>query len=139
MDEDTEDDDVVTERELIEGVTERTVAALRKLAKEGLITRDQKRRLLTDVIRHHQQVCERDRETERQGDGETGTEPDVETEEAPDGCHSPSPAGAAAYPDVFCGVFMMSLRARCHTLAKRTLAPKVLRCTAAYCRPGRRG
>ena len=56
MDEDTEDDDVVMERELIEGVTERTVAALRKLAKEGLITRDQKRRLLTDVIRHHQQV-----------------------------------------------------------------------------------
>jgi len=46
----------MTERELIEGVTERTVAALRKLAKDGLISREQKRRLLTDVIRHHQQV-----------------------------------------------------------------------------------
>eukprot|EP00802_Teleaulax_amphioxeia_P010541 Tamp_10569.p1 GENE.Tamp_10569~~Tamp_10569.p1 ORF type:complete len:460 (+),score=141.09 Tamp_10569:183-1562(+) len=55
-DEDTDDDDeMLTERELAEGVTERTVAALRKLAKEGLISRDQKRRLLTDVIRHHQQ------------------------------------------------------------------------------------
>ena len=56
LDEDTEDEEVLTERELIEGVTERTVAALRKLAKDGLITREQKRRLLTDVIRHHQQV-----------------------------------------------------------------------------------
>jgi len=55
LDEDTEDEEVLTERELIEGVTERTVAALRKLAKDGLITREQKRRLLTDVIRHHQQ------------------------------------------------------------------------------------
>lgn len=55
-DEDTDDDEeMLTERELAEGVTERTVAALRKLAKEGLISRDQKRRLLTDVIQHHQQ------------------------------------------------------------------------------------
>ena len=55
-DEDTDDDDeMLAERELSEGVTERTVAALRKLAKEGLISREQKRRLLTDVISHHQQ------------------------------------------------------------------------------------
>ena len=55
-DEDTDDDEeMLAERELAEGVTERTVAALRKLAKEGLISREQKRRLLTDVIRHHQQ------------------------------------------------------------------------------------
>ena len=46
---------MLAERELSEGVTERTVAALRKLAKEGLISREQKRRLLTDVISHHQQ------------------------------------------------------------------------------------
>jgi len=52
---DDDEDDTLAERELTEGVTERTVAALRKLAKEGLITREQKRRLLTDVIRHHQQ------------------------------------------------------------------------------------
>lgn len=59
-DEDSDDEDVVAERELLEGVTERTVAALRKLAQQGLITREQKRRLLTDVIRHHQQViCRR--------------------------------------------------------------------------------
>jgi len=45
---------VLNERELMEGVTERTVAALRKLAKEGHITRDQKRVLLTDVVEHHQ-------------------------------------------------------------------------------------
>ena len=55
-DEDTDDEDeMLAERELSEGVTERTVAALRKLAKEGLISREQKRRLLTDVISHHQQ------------------------------------------------------------------------------------
>jgi len=54
---DEEDDDhgTLAERELTEGVTERTIAALRKLAKEGLISREQKRRLLTDVIHHHQQ------------------------------------------------------------------------------------
>eukprot|EP00960_Hanusia_phi_P060329 764472-Hanusia_phi.AAC.7 len=38
----------------MDGVTERTVAALRKLAKEGQITREQKRVLLTDVVEHHQ-------------------------------------------------------------------------------------
>jgi len=47
-------DDVLNERELMDGVTERTVAALRKLAKEGQITREQKRVLLTDVVEHHQ-------------------------------------------------------------------------------------
>jgi hypothetical protein len=56
QDEDSEDDDdMLVERELTEGVTERCVAALRKLAKEGLISREEKRRLLSDVIKHHQQ------------------------------------------------------------------------------------
>jgi hypothetical protein len=45
---------VLHERELMEGVTERTVEALRRLAKEGRISREHKRRLLTDVIEHHQ-------------------------------------------------------------------------------------
>mmetsp|Transcript_19746 Transcript_19746/g.40287 ORF Transcript_19746/g.40287 Transcript_19746/m.40287 type:complete len:470 (-) Transcript_19746:86-1495(-) len=43
------------ERELMDGVTERTVEALRRLAKDGRISRDNKRRLLTDVIEHHQE------------------------------------------------------------------------------------
>lgn len=55
QEEESEDDDMLAERELTEGVTERCVAALRKLSKEGLISREEKRRLLSDVIKHHQQ------------------------------------------------------------------------------------
>ena len=51
---DDDEDDIVVERELSEGVTERTVAALRRLAKEGLISREDKRKLLSSVIQHHQ-------------------------------------------------------------------------------------
>lgn len=46
---------VLHERELMEGVTERTVEALRRLAREGKISRECKRGLLTDVIEHHQE------------------------------------------------------------------------------------
>ena len=51
---DEEDDDhgTLAERELTEGVTERTIAALRKLAKEGLISREQKRRLLVIICEY---------------------------------------------------------------------------------------
>mmetsp|Transcript_56532 Transcript_56532/g.134967 ORF Transcript_56532/g.134967 Transcript_56532/m.134967 type:complete len:109 (+) Transcript_56532:66-392(+) len=49
-----EDDMLLHERELMEGVTDRTVAALRRLASSGQISRDAKRKLLGDVIQHHQ-------------------------------------------------------------------------------------
>jgi hypothetical protein len=52
LDED-DSEEILVERELMEGVTERTVAALKRLAKEGLISREDKRRLLSNVIGCH--------------------------------------------------------------------------------------
>jgi len=46
---------ILHERELMEGVTERTVEAVRKLARDGKLSRDAKRKLLTDIIEHHQE------------------------------------------------------------------------------------
>lgn len=41
------------ERELGVGVTQGTVEALRRLQSAGKITRDDKRRLIADIIEHH--------------------------------------------------------------------------------------
>jgi hypothetical protein len=44
---------VPAERELGEGITERTVEALRKLQADGKISREEKRKLIADIIEHH--------------------------------------------------------------------------------------
>lgn len=42
------------ERELTREVTERAVEAIRRLANKGVLSREHKRRLLSDIVKHHQ-------------------------------------------------------------------------------------
>ena len=53
-DDDDDDEKRIYERELTRDVTERTVEAIRGLAVKGILSKEQKRRLLSDIVKHHQ-------------------------------------------------------------------------------------